>query len=247
MEHLVLKSLAAVALASALAACGGGGESDSGMLAEGAWGGETADGTATFLFVLEDGETWGAFGNESTSSFGLYQGRLSTSGTSVGGSLVQVTPFGPQPPANLTVSGTTAPRSSLSLQIGAVTRSLAYDASYQTPANLATMAGTYTGALVGANGVEENAVVTLTSGGVITASSPGRPDCTADGTVSYRNSNKAVVNFTMTFRGTGCLFGNNTLIRGVAQVAAGDVLALGLDDSKTQALLLIADNDDTGV
>ncbi len=245
MKTKALKLTVTTVLASALAACGGGGDSASTIAAEGIWGGTTSGGTLTALIVLEDGETWGAYGNDNVSSpaAGVLQGQLSTSGNVVSGSLRDVSLLGSEP-SNVSISGTTVPKSSLNLLLGGTTSlNMTYDASYDTPASLATMAGTYTGTALSSDGIDEGSTVVLTQGGAISTSSATATGCTGSGSVALRNSSKAVVNFSITFSGTGCLFPPGTVIQGVAQVTGGDLVVIGLDGSKTQGLLFTSDDN----
>lgn len=246
MNSKAVKLTITTALASALVACGGGGgDSTSSISAEGIWGGTTSGGALTALIVLEDGETWGAYGNDNVSSpaAGVLQGQLSTSGNAVSGSLRDVSLLGIEP-SSLSISGTTVPKSSLNLLLGETTPlNMTYDASYDIPASLATMAGTYTGTALSSDGIDEGSIVVLTQGGAISTSSSTATGCTGSGSVALRNSNKAVVNFSITFSGTGCLFPPGTVIQGVAQVTGGDLVVIGLDDSKTQGLLFMSDDN----
>lgn len=246
MNTKALKLAVTTVLASALAACGGGGgDSASTIAAEGIWGGTTSDGALTALIVLEDGETWGAYGDDNVSSpaAGVLQGQLATSGNAVSGSLRDVSLLGIAP-SNVPISGTTVPKSSLNLLLGGTTSlNMAYDASYDTPASLATMAGTYMGTALSSDGIDAGSIVELTQGGAISTSSSTATGCTGSGSVALRNSNKAVVNFSITFSGTGCLFAPGTVIQGVAQVTGGDLVVIGLDGGKTQGLLFTSDDN----
>jgi hypothetical protein len=251
MNSKVVKIAITTALTSALVACGGGSDNTGSVSAEGIWGGTLSGGSLTALFVLENGETWGAYGNDSVDSpaAGVLQGQLSTAGNAVSGSLRDVSLLN-LTPTSVSISGTTVPRSSLNLLLGGTTPlNMAYDASYDTPASLAAMAGTYTGLALSPNGIDEDSIVVVTSGGAISTISSTHLGCMGSGSVALRNSNKAVVNFSITFSssdgmgGTQCLFANGTVVRGVAQVTNGELVVIGLDDSKTQGLLMTGDKN----
>lgn len=237
MKTKALKWTLAAALTSALMACGGGGDSTgSSVSAEGIWSDDT-----TALFVLEDGETWGIYGNTSgiNAAAGILQGQLTTTGNTVSGNLRDVSLIDPDLSNTVAVSGTTVPGQSLILQPQDGTPlSMTYDASYDTPANLTTMAGTYGGSAISSNGLDDNAIVVI-HGGAIDAYSGTALDCEGHGSVALRNSSKAIVNFSITFGGTGCLFTPGTVIQGVAQVINGTLVMIGLDGGRTQGLLVL--------
>jgi hypothetical protein len=242
MNSKAIKLAITTALTSALVACGGGGDSTSSFSAEGIWGGSLADGTVAALIVLDDGEAWGAYDNDSTGSAGVLRGTLTASGSAVSGSLRDLS-FLDLEPVTVPISGTAVTGSKLNLLIRDTTPlNMTYDASYDSPANLATLAGTYEGSAMSPNGSDAAAIVVLTSDGAIrTRSRDTVVDCAGSGSVALRNSSKAIVNFSLTFRGQDCPFADGTPINGVAQVIDGTLVMIGVNSAQTQGLIILGD------
>jgi hypothetical protein len=239
MKTPALRSLLATVAIAALTACGGGEDSTSGS-AEGIWGGTTSTGEETVLIVLADGETWGIYGDEADATAGILQGNLASSDGLVSGTLLDfnLTGLGQ---TNLGIRGTVNSRNAMNLVIASsATLNMGYDRTYDTPASLSTMTGSYRGLALGPGRVDETARVVI-SGTTITTSSATYPDCVGAGTVSLRSGNKAVVDFSIRFEGEGCLVPNNTMISGVAQYSNGSITAVGLNSGRTQGVLLVAD------
>lgn len=240
MKTTMLQNVLATVALATLTACGGGDDSTSAS-AEGIWGGTTSSGEITALIVLPDGETWGIYGDEADATAGILQGNLSMSGNRVSGTLLDfnLTGLG-QNSAGIT--GSVNSRSSMNLSINAsASLSMTYDGSYDTPASLTAMAGTYSGSAFGLGGLDETARVVI-SGTNITTSSIDHPACTGTGSVSLRSGGKAIVDFSIRFSGTGCLVPDNTTINGVAQYYAStsEITAIGLNSGRTQGVMMLA-------
>lgn len=222
-----------------LTACGGGG-GDGGSetaTAEGIWGGTTSTGEVTGLIVLPGGDTWGVYGDEASGEAGILQGNVLTIGSVVSGSLLDFNLAGPGQ-TNVGISGSVSTRNDLRLVLASsATLNLAYDASYDTPANLAAMSGTYGALAIGRGNIDGNLRLVI-NGSAITTSSSSAPGCTGSGSLSIRPGGKAILNFTMSFQGTGCLVTPNTTISGIAQYVTGEIVAIGLDSGRTQGLVI---------
>jgi hypothetical protein len=240
MNTKALKFSVAASLVIGLAACGGGGDSGSGA-PEGLWGGYTSDGVATALFVLDDGQTWGVYGSEADGFGGILQGSLNSTGNAVSGSLLDFS-LTSTSQSSLSVTGTANAGSSLNLQIDSDTAAgLNFDSAYNTPASLAQIAGTYTGIAAARGIADDSVVVVIDAFGQVSTSSTAYPQCVGTGQVSLRSGNKAIVNFTIAFAGTGCLFAIGSSMSGVGVYEEDSIVAIGMNTSKTQGLLLVAD------
>lgn len=231
--------LTTLVLAAALSACGGGDDAPTGT-AEGIWGGITSSGLDTALIVLETGETWGVYG-DGLANAGLLHGTTTTSGNQVNGS---VTDFSLLSPSTLAASyvGTFVPKSSMNITISPSGATLAakYDASYDIPINMDSVAGSYRAVLLTtAQGLDENVTLTVDSMGNLFATM-SVPGCTAGGTLIPRPTGKAIMNLSMTFRGTSCLVPDGTTITGVTQDGNNVLVGMGLNASRTQGLMILA-------
>lgn len=231
--------LATLVLASALSACGGGDDAPTGT-AEGIWGGITSSGLDTALIVLETGETWGVYGDGVTNA-GLLHGTTTSSGNQVSGSVTDYSLLTPSTfPASY--AGTFVPKASMNITINPSGATLAatYDASYDIPVNMNTVAGTYDAVLLTtAQGLDENVTLTVDSTGQLFAAL-STPGCTAEGTLTPRPTGKAIMNMSLMFRGTNCLVPDGTTITGITQDDNNVLVGMGLNVSQTQGLLLLA-------
>lgn len=240
MNTKALTCLLATTALATLTACGGGGDSETGS-AEGIWGGTTSTGEITALIVLPDGETWGIYGDETDASAGILQGNITSNGGAVSGTLLDFNLTGTGQ-SSVGISGTVRSRSAMNLVIASrATLNMGYDSSYDVPASLTSMAGTYSGSAFGLGGVDETARVII-SGTTITTGSVDYPTCVGAGTVSLRPGNKAVVDFSIRFNGSSCLVPDNTTINGVAQYypSTGEITAIGLNSGRTQGVMMLA-------
>jgi hypothetical protein len=96
-----------------------------------------------------------------------------------------------------------------------------YDASYETPALLSNVIGTWRGKVISPAGTQ-NVIVTADANGGFSCSVTL---CTFTGTIASRPSGKAVFKTTITFAPTGCVFNGQTL-QGISVVNAAGPRAL---------------------
>jgi hypothetical protein len=222
-----------------LAACGGGGSSDTSTAsAEGAYSGTiTGSGSAAAFeaVVLEDGELWTLYGNQVGGELfvlGLLQGQ----GASSNGSFTSTTlrDFGTSPALAASVSATYVPNASISGTLteagGSITLSgtatPAANFNYNAPASSQSIAGSWQMSL--SDG--ETLPLTIAQNGTASGTTSG--GCSIVGTVTPRPSGKNVYNVALTFGPAPCALANQsetgiavytTLSTGVHQLIAGAI------------------------
>lgn len=237
-----MKQLTALAAALVLSACGGGGgDSAPTASAEGFWVGTTAKGTTVNLAILENGETWGVYGNASSLTGAVY-GITSTSGTSLSGSGYGFD-FATRTSGSGTYAGSVTTKSSISMSVSdGTTLTGTYDASYDQPASLATVAGTYTGwAVTGAIAPQATTVVVDVNGNISSSFVSGSLTCSTSGKATPRASGKNVFNVQLTFTGNYCALGNGTVVNGVATYNAANrqLITMALNSTKSDGLIYL--------
>lgn len=244
-----MKRLTSLAAILVLSACGGGGGDSSApavqqaatQSAEGFWVGTTAQETTVNLAVLENGETWGLYGN-STSVVGAVYGNTTVSGSAFTGSgtgfnfVTRVADSG-------TYNGTVSTKANISMSASDGTQFTGtYDASYDQPATLANIAGTFTGwAITGTIAPQTSTVVIDGTGNLTSSFVSGSLSCTTSGTVTPRSTGKNIYNLQLTFTGNFCALGNGTTVSGVANynTTTRQVIAMGLNAAKTDGLIFV--------
>jgi hypothetical protein len=244
-----MKRLTSLAATIILSACGGGG-GDSATTsappaavqsAEGFWIGKTANGTTVNLAVLENGETWGLYGNANSLVGALY-GKSSVTGSTISGSGTGFN-FVTRVAGNGTYTGTVSSKGNINLSVSDGTQFTgSYDASYEQPATLASYAGTYTGlAVTGTIAPQTTTVVIDATGNLSSSAVSGSLSCTTSGTVTPRASGKNVADLHLTFTGNYCALGNGTTVTGVATYSSAtrQVIAMGLNAAKTDGLIFV--------
>lgn len=237
-----MKQLISLATILALSACGGGGgDTVATQSAEGFWTGTTAKGTSVSLAILENGETWGLYGN-ANSVVGALHGNTSVSGTSLSGSGGGFN-FDSRTVSNGAYTGSVTSKSNISFSVSDGTQFTgAYDASYEQPVTLSNFAGTYTGWAVTALIAPQATTVVIDANGSISSSIvSGNQSCTTSGTAVARASGKNVVNLQLTFTGSYCALGNGATVTGVATYnsATRQIIAMGLNSAKTDGLFFV--------
>jgi hypothetical protein len=209
MKLHAIASLACIAIS--LAGCGGA-TTQSINSAEGFWTGTvTNNSNLAALAVLEDGQAFGMATNATGVTEGFY-GSIVGSGTGLrGGSGRDLTPAN-QTVTNITWSGSVANKSSISATTSSgVTIAGAYNAAYDQTANIADVAGSYSGfGFTGNAGGSQPITVAIDSNGNLTLSAPL---CTGTATAVRRGNGKNIFNARIGFSGTSCpLFNGGTTI-----------------------------------
>jgi len=195
----------------------------------------TPSGNYTFgLVVLENSELWGVYirGNL---IYGAVHGTVQAAdGSFTGAGFDFNIPSGARTPA--TVSGTYQAGVSIAGS-GSPTGSFAgtYDASYNTPATLASIQGTWTGQVV-TRIRTENSRVTIGADG---AFSGNVSSCNYTGSAAPRPGGKNVFDMTVTFAVGGCLFDGKT-VTGIALVSGGKLITLALLPDGSDGFMAIA-------
>ena len=183
------------------------------VTAEGQWDGLTNTNELVIGFVVDDGTFYLLYTTQSGApvpSVGFVQGTLGYSNgqfNSADALDINLTGAGAR---NASVSGNFVPRQSFngSVTEGAqvTTFTSGYDSVYDQPANLSTAAGFYSG-LAATTATTTNASLSISANGAFSGSLPG---CPFNGMLSP-HGNVNVYDFSITFQGGGCTFGNSTL------------------------------------
>ena len=233
--------LAGILSLGLLAACGGGGSSDTSMStasAEGAYSGTiTGSGSAAAFeaVVLEDGELWTLYGNQVGGEL-FVLGFLQGLGTSSNGSFTSATlrDFGTAPSIAASLSATYVPAASIAGTLTEAGGSIALSGTaipaanfnYNTPASSQSIAGSWQMSL--SDG--ETLPLTIAQNGTASGTSSG--GCSIIGTVTPRPSGKNVYNVALTFGPAPCVLANQaetgiavytTLSTGAHQLIAGAI------------------------
>jgi hypothetical protein len=256
MKKSHLLALPTSILSLLLVACGGGGGGDNGgsgsggggstqttpppSTAEGVYGGTLAGsiGSAFEALILENGEFWSIYGQDSGSFFNVYgfvQGKgSSANGTSFTASDVKDFGFVPPLSGNLTatynstaktISGTIATGSgSVTFSGGPIAGSL-YD--YNSAATLSAVTGQWA---VGSS-LGGTMSVNVTASGAVTTSQGG---CTSSGSITPRPSGKNVFNITLTNGPAPCAAPNQTM--------TGIAIVYPLGNGQTQLIAAVVDS-----
>jgi len=209
--------------------------------AEGFWVGTTANGTAVNLAILENGETWGLYGSSSAVTGAVY-GITSTNGTSLSGSGYGFN-FVTRTSGSGTFTGSVTTKGNISFNVSDGTKLTAtYDASYDQPTSVASVAGTYTGwAETGGISPQATTVVVDANGNIASSITEGNSSCITSGKATLRASGKNVFNLQLTFTGDYCALGNGTVVNGVAtyNVTNRQFIAMALNSAKSDGLVFL--------
>ena len=204
--------------------------------AEGFWNGTTSTNGNLQEIVLDDGSFY--FLSSSSSSGDLVLGTaIYTDGQFNSSNTVDIN-FAGLGVTNATVSGTYVPRSSLNGTItsafGAAIFNSTYDSTYEQPASLSAVAGTYSGvAFTTAGG--GNVVIMFDTTGTFSGTTIG---CSFAGALTPRGGVN-VFNLSITFQGGTCTFGTSTLT-GIAgqDPVSGQLVAIAPDAARTNVFLV---------
>lgn len=168
---------------------------------EGYWNGSSGGYTFSVL-TLSDGSAFtaylrgGAIEGVMLGSVAAANGTFSGSLTDYNGRLLSVTPG--------SISGTYAERSSMSgvARVGSLTYSFtaAYDPTYDTPVDMAQLAGTWTGTSGSRDGVTTTRFTIDQGGGI----SGATPFCAGAGTLTPVSAGKHPLRITLNFSGASC-------------------------------------------
>jgi hypothetical protein len=241
-----------------LTGCGGGGVSDDGFgsggsgstqtppppppTAEGVYGGTLvgSSGNAFEALILENGDFWSIYGQDSGSIFSVY-GFVQGKGTSANGTSFtasDVKDFGYVPPLSGTLTATynstaktingtvVSGNGSVTFSGGPIAGSLY---NYNSAANLSAIAGQW----AVASSLGGTISVNVTANGAVTTIQGG---CTSSGSITARSSGKNVFNVTLT-NGSACVAPNQTL--------TGIAIVYPLGTGQTQLIAAVTDSSRT--
>ena len=209
-------SIAALAVASLLTACGGGGSGndDRGPRAAGVYEGSTSNGGAFQALVLDDDQFWALYGVEVGDLFyiaGFLQGQAASGRGRITSS--DIRDFGDSPAASGTLEGAFSAGASITGARRSASGTVAFngtavapeDFAYDSPADIAAIAGDWN--MIGLGGAV--ASVSIAASGAVTGESDG---CIYAGTVAPHASGKNVFSVTATFGGAACARPGQTAI-----------------------------------
>jgi len=206
------------------------------------------------IIVLDDGSFWATYGDLSQyysdvtdpnmtymingverGSFSVTGNRYMASGTDI--------PFGyEQDITSLSASGTVSAKDTLTIDNNAF-ETLSYDASYDQPVTVASLAGNYISTHIGSGYPyltnDAPGTVTITAGGTLTLGGDVA-GCAASGTIAQHQTPRGpvgVFDIKLTFSGATCPLGNGTAGTGIAYLTdAGAFLeAIGFTADSTKA------------
>jgi len=227
MQKIAFRHVSLAALALVLGACGGGDSSPSPPpnpdSPQGIFSGRSSNNFDIGGLVLETNEYY-FFYAQGNVIFGVVQGNMSAAnGTYTSSNGIDFSLINGRIPA--TVSGNYVPKQALqgtvSEAAGSITFNATYQSSYDTPASLASAAGTYSGAAATGNGGSSPILLTILSNGTFTGTSPGTSGlCSFSGTLTPRATGKNVFNVSVTFGNANCALGTTT-VNGYAVPVAG--------------------------
>ena len=135
-------------------------------------------------------------------------------------------------------TGSFQPKNNLNIQVtNGPTWPMGYVPTYDQPASLASIAGTYSGTGVTYSSIQ-TAAITISPSGTVTMPAVG--GCSASGSALPRPTGKNVFDVNVTFSGSSCALGNGTTVRGIGIYADGTLVAEALNGSKTDGFFYIA-------
>lgn len=243
----ISQPMVGLCLAALLSACGGGGSGsastgNTGPSAEGYYGGTITGGSSSAfqLLVLENGEYWMMYGNQSATVLGV-TGFVQGTGTSNNGSFTSsnAEDFGSTPAVAgtvaatydataKTVSGTATSGAKSATFVGGPVSGSLYN--YNLAASLNTIAGTY----VAANLAGHVVAIDVSTLGVFVATDT-TSGCKFGGAITPRSSGKNVFDVVMKFDAPPCAFPGES--------ATGIAIAYLLSNGRTQLLLAATDSN----
>lgn len=219
--HKILKLSAIAVCVTGLVACGGGGSSSTSAplpaasAAQGVYQGTTSNSKTVDVLVLEDGAFWEIYGVPSGSALAV-QGIVAGPSTASNGTFsASFNDF--LSPGNSPISGQASGTylTGVSLNGTATENGLTTNFNlmapvqstynYNTAANLASIAGSWSGGLL--NG--ETATINIQSNGTFSGTSS--LGCVFSGTATPRPSGKNVFNISLTFGASPCVAANQTV------------------------------------
>ena len=194
--------------------------------AEGFWhgilGGGSSSGVSGWsIAVLENGEIWAMETFDATTIvqtvdvriFGAFHGVADISGSTMTGPATVFNDYPSRYITQSTFSGQFESKRSIMVYALAVgTFFGSYDISYDQPATLSSITGTYSGTAVTGSDVYSQTAITIDSGGTVSGTTAA---CTTTGRVTPRASGKNIFDVALAFSGTACPGGNGSSFSGI--------------------------------
>ena len=186
--------------------------------------------------MLDDGKTWGLY-QSGGYIVGALVGDTSFSGNQLSGSGRDFNLVSRTISAG-TYTGTFSARSYVDVQLSnGSTFAGSYDVSYDQPATLAAVAGTFSGSGVTGTISPQSTTISISSSGQITM--PTSQGCGGSGAIQPRTSGKNVYDVTVTFQGSTCALGNGATVHGIAvyDSTQRSLSALAVNGAKTDGFI----------
>lgn len=211
--------------------------------AEGIWAGRTSTGFDVSMAVLEDGDVWGVYHRNGVLYDVLLGTTTSTNGMVSGTGANTNFRLTPGAYTTSTFNGTYTPKSNFQIQTNGASVSGNYSNTYDQPANLSTLEGTYSG-----SGIfiplwteigpatyklpSSSTSLSITASGVIKLNHQTSPalNCAGSGVLRPRANNKNVFDFQYSYDGMRC---GSIRISGVAYQENGALIVLGVREGST--------------
>lgn len=208
--------------------------------AEGLWTGSTNTNERVYGIVLETGKFYFLYTFPGTSNIaGFVQGNGTSANGLFSASDARDFSLAGLGVNNATISGTYAPRATLSGAIssalGSTTFSSAYQIEYEMPASLAQIAGSFAGGFASSSAGSQAATVSISPSGAVSGNSSG---CTFSGTATPHGSVN-VLDLSVTFSGGACIFGASAFQGGAYyDVKRRELTAVAQNALRTEGFLL---------
>lgn len=252
--------LSTLAVAS-LIGCGGGGGSDNesttsgstppvatpaapvATAAEGFWEGRTNTGRTVNAVVLEDGTYWALYSavNDPSVLSGAIQGNGTTTPGSFSSTNGRDFSVEAESITNSTLSASYASKQffngTLTNQVSrsSITFTTSYSATYEQPASLVALTGSYAGTAATDSGVDRT-TLSISSAGIISGTSES--GCRFTGNASVHKAVN-VYDLSITFQGGTCSNGTATTV-GIAYLEGSNLFAAALDPARSNGFLITA-------
>jgi len=231
-------------LALTLSACGGGGTSAPPAPApvatatpQGLWNGTTSSSNKVGLAVLGNGDTWAIY-TSNNAIVGALHGTTTYSGTALSGTGSEFN-IASKTITAVSYTGSFSPKGSINLTTSSGTGiSGSYDASFDQPASLNALSGTFVGSSVTGTTPAQAAIMGITPHGLVNTIGVG---CNASGTVEPSSTGLNIFDFKLTFNGTSCALGNIASVSGIAYYDAPNrtVLMMALNSALSDGYIYV--------
>jgi hypothetical protein len=206
------------------------------IAAEGFWDGTTSADASIDGVVLDDGTFYFFYAADDSSSAGLIQGNATAVDGQFASSNAKNFDFLGYGALDVSITGNYVPQTSLdgttTSARGSVTFAATYEPTYEQPASLSDAAGMYSGATISMYAVYDT-VITIGATGAVSGAVQG---CAFTGSAAPHGA-AYVLDLVVTFLGP-CFYASTYTGVVLYDVASGEIIAMAVNGSRTNALLL---------